>query len=474
MRIVAHRWTAGAAASLLLWSVSAPTAQSQLRFTGADGTDEVAAVRQRSPGDTGQQSLQTNPLRRIDFQQGVPSQLLPSPEQEANPSPEGPLSPTAPAPTAPAEAGGDSSPPADSQLLTTPGDGVFEQVDQQRLPIFYSTNDWFRRGIWYGQSDVVALLRTGTTDITLAVDQTDNFTLDRPMLTTKDADPTYELGTRVTVGKFLGQDVVNRDYTLEFSFLGLFDYSDSATLVAAVPGNLQTVIAPGVDFVFGNGADGPPFGGFSNATSQTFSWSSDFNNYEVNLRILSRPRRDRLALQPNGDWVRYGSSSRLKSFLLGARYTSLHEKAIYRSEFLNPANSGLYEVRTDNDMFGVQAGAELIENYNDWSWGLRTKFGMMYNVADRSSLLDILDNNAPTTRSQRDEKDNLAAVIEAGLLATYQIRTNLIARAAYDVIYIQGVGVAPENMELGGAFRGFEVTGDALYHGASLGIEMLW
>jgi hypothetical protein len=77
-------------------------------------------------------------------------------------------------------------------------------------------------------------------------------------------------------------------------------------------------------------------------------------------------------------------------------------------------------------------------------------------------------------RTQTIEGENLAAMLEGGLTATYQIRANLLAHVSYDALYIQGIATAPENMSLAEAFPDFEVTGDALYHGMSVGLEMLW
>ena len=85
------------------------------------------------------------------------------------------------------------------------------------------------------------LLRTDLPPVHVAVDQTTNtngggVTTDVFVvgsLHTKNADFTYEAGTRLTIGKILGRDVANRDHGIEFTFLGLFDYSGRAALVPA-------------------------------------------------------------------------------------------------------------------------------------------------------------------------------------------------------------------------------------------------
>ena len=85
----------------------------------------------------------------------------------------------------------------------------------------------------------------------------------------------------------------------------------------------------------------------------------------------------------------------------------------------------------------------------------------------------MTDGNV-SERGQKVNKNNLAAAVEAGLSAQYQIRTNLVARVSYDALYITGIASAPENLGLAPEWPNFEVTGDVLYHGLSVGFEMLW
>jgi hypothetical protein len=95
----------------------------------------------------------------------------------------------------------------------------------------------------------------------------------------------------------------------------------------------------------------------------------------------------------------------------------------------------------------------------------------MYNFASRDSLQDRPEIDS---RSEGLERNNFAPLLEAGLTANYQIRPNLVVRVAYDAIYITGVANAIANARLGDRFPDFEVTSDALFHGASLGLEMFW
>jgi len=360
-----------------------------------------------------------------------------------------------------------------------PVDNAFVETDQATL---FSTNHWFRRGFWYSQVDAVVLLRTELESTYFAADQsfktvsgagsvndTPIFT-GRPALSTDSVAPTFQPGLRLTLGRFLGQDTANRDHSIEVGFLGLFHYEDQAQLESYLPGGIQTALAPGAEYLYATGIHNSSFTGFSGADLQTVAYSSDFNGGEVNMRISGRPTRDRMNMQPNGQWVRMGTSSHLRSFLLGARYVSLDERFRYES-FIDDALGGVLQVETTNNMFGPQCGIELNENYTNWGWGLRGKFAGMYNFSTRDSLQDRPEIDS---RSEGLERNNFAPLMEAGLTANYQIRPNLVIRAAYDALYITGVANAISNARVGDRFPDYEVTADALFHGASLGLEMFW
>ena len=96
----------------------------------------------------------------------------------------------------------------------------------------------------------MVLLRTDLKNVYIATNTAASFTNNPPRLTSKTVTPTYAPGTRLTLGRFLGQDVANRDYTLEVAFLGLFDYTERANL----QGKLKTALGPTNEFGTHNAA----------------------------------------------------------------------------------------------------------------------------------------------------------------------------------------------------------------------------
>ena len=47
-------------------------------------------------------------------------------------------------------------------------------------------------------------------------------------------------------------------------------------------------------------------------------------------------------------------------------------------------------------------------------------------------------------------------------------------RMGYNVLYLNGLATAVDNLGLAGGFPRYETTGDALYHGLHAGLEMTW
>jgi hypothetical protein len=212
--------------------------------------------------------------------------------------------------------------------------------------------------------------------------------------------------------------------------------------------------------------------GFSSADVQDYLYESDLNSFELNFRRQGRPARDVLALQPSGRWVRYDNASKIYSFFGGLRFMSANDGVTYTSQAANPFTRGVYIVQTHNDMVGLQLGMEVVEKYTTWNWGFRGKIGGLTNFADRFS--DITTINGIANRSQNIEDENLVFLAEGGLFVAYQVRPNLSLRASYDALYLTGIAQAPRNLSLQPAFPKFNVNGDAIYQGGSVGFEMVW
>jgi hypothetical protein len=253
----------------------------------------------------------------------------------------------------------------------------------------------------------------------------------------------------------------------------LLEHTGSADFQSVVPRGVDTALGH-VDFNIGSlgGIVGPTVPGFSRVDRQTLFYRSAFNSYELNAKLMGRPKRDRIALQPSGAWIRHAASSRLVSGLVGLRGVSIGESFRYRS-FRDDALFGDYRLRVNNDLAGVQIGGEFAEYYGDWSWGGRFKAAGLVNFATRRDSAEVIGDGLPA-RLNGASDDTLAVLLEAGLNSTYHFSPNFTGHVGYDFIYITGIADAPNNASLDPAFSRFEITNDAYFHGLTLGFEMLW
>lgn len=370
------------------------------------------------------------------------------------------------------EALSNATPLGEVQMAPMSTDYV-EQMEVDNT-VHFSSHANYRRGYWYSQQDVVMMLRTEVQDLLMSFDDVlgaDPFTGFLEDMSIGDAGFSYEPGLRITVGKMLGQDVANRDYAFEFSYLGLFEYEGSAAIGSEIGSSIRSALGQGRPRAGFN----LPVDGFDGALRHTLDYQGDYDSLELNVRILGRPNRDRMALQPSGTWVRHATPSRIKTGLLGLRYISLNDYVQYRAHFQNPGqNRGNYLLRAQNDMFGMQVGGSVSEARASWAWGLNFKTSALINMVSRDSDVNGRTDGTSFARQQFLEDEHLAVAVDVGLNASYQIRQNIAIRSAYDFTYITGIAVASNNMDLAAEFSKLDLTGDAFLHGLSIGFEMMY
>ena len=209
-----------------------------------------------------------------------------------------------------------------------------------------------------------------------------------------------------------------------------------------------------------NGLPEPDVVGFSGVNETTYRYDTNLNSYEWNYLIRTRPGRDQMALQPDGSWVRFKNSTVLNSWQLGMRMMMIDEAVGITAQSFNQAEQGIYRVLTNNDMFGPHVGLEHLESYDRWSWGMRARLGALANLIDRRSNYFGTDAIQTFTRQEKITTEQLSFVGEWGMFGMYQLRPNLALRAGYDVMYVTGLSLAPENLGLQPTFPDLNSTGD--------------
>ena len=88
-----------------------------------------------------------------------------------------------------------------------------------------------------------------------------------------------------------------------------------------------------------------------------------------------------------------------------------------------------------------------------------------------------------TTISEQNLSDETLTFLgEGNIYLAYILRPNTTLQIGYDVLYMNGVATATNNLGIRGGtdvdreteFARFELTGDSLYHGMNAGFEFTW
>lgn len=261
--------------------------------------------------------------------------------------------------------------------------------------------------------------------------------------------------------------------SVEVRYFGLNNWSEEAT-ASTVASGVPTLYSIFSDF----GTD--PLNGFDD-TDRSFvhriSYNSEIHNGEVNYR-----RR----------WMSaFGVGQ--GSFLVGLRHFDLDERFGFNA--VGATNNTFrfdelrffeYSTETRNQLTGVQAGGDFwVGLLPGLMTGVEGKAGIFGNHAEVES--EIIANSIPGAREHMQE-GKTAYLLEASAQAVYRLNYSWSLRAAYNVLYVENVALAPENYNTRDMTNAFgssntftlarfpflNVDGDVLYQGFSVGTEWMW
>jgi hypothetical protein len=228
------------------------------------------------------------------------------------------------------------------------------------------------------------------------------------LLSTGDLNFNWQVGPRILIGHDF-----DAFHAIEASYFGIFNFKETATRTGTndlnLPGDL--------------GADAPF--DFFNADQMTVNYTSVINNAEINY------------LTSYGDL----------SCLVGFRYFNLGEVFSIASTDLQTGTS-FYRVNAYNNLFGLQGGARIQQGCGtctSWSYDITAKAGVYGN--DVSSSQNITDFDGFVQRAVKNHGANVAFVGDLEFNTNYQLNANWSIRGGYQVFWVQGVALAPDQLD---------------------------
>lgn len=317
--------------------------------------------------------------------------------------------------------------------------GAMPLSEQGEEPATEGELDWFDRkgpalpadcckscpSFWYGQLEAVFARRDDS-----------NLAQVTGSLVLGEFD--WHTGARLTVGR--QADCLE---ALELVYTGINNWEASDSITSALP-TLQSAF---------NGSGGIfDLDDFSNATSQSVTYETNFNSFELNRR-------------------RWGWD--IISTVFGFRYINLEEQFNLLS---SPGPTfGQYNVKADNNLFGFQIGGDMLYPVGPgMNLAAKGKIGLFGNSASQTTR--IFNNSAPVLVNG-DDKLDYSALLELGGYATYRVRPRFTLKAGYEFWYLWHAALATEqvNFNIGPATGAYLKTdGHLMITAFTVGGEFQW
>ena len=177
--------------------------------------------------------------------------------------------------------------------------------------------------------------------------------------------------------------------------------------------------------------------------------------------------------------LRWHPSSRL-TVLAGFRWMELRENLVGTLDpptFPDESGWTFWNATTTNNLYGFQIGgdAQLFER-GRFSIGGLLKAGIFDNNAEQTTEVSVI---AKRQRWASASTNHAAFVGETGLQCKYRVTQRLLLRAGYEAIWLQGVALAPGQVQetqtdlrtISVQAIGVNCDSGVFYHGATAGLE---
>lgn len=193
---------------------------------------------------------------------------------------------------------------------------------------------------------------------------------------------------------------------------------------------------------------------FDGADRGEAEYHSQFQNGELNFfRYLSARHSDRF----------------YSAWMAGLRYINLRESVDV--SFEKGSNRSSYQVHTTNHIPTLQVGADIAWNpTSTLSWDLLLKVGLGFDIGEQNTFLGDI-NNTVIVRDYEKSGFSFPLVTEAGIILSYQPLSCLNLHVAYQMIYLNGVALAPDQI-VKSSNHGpyYNADGAPLIHGLTAGL----
>jgi len=372
---------------------------------------------------------------------------------------------------------------------------LLQEYGLEEMPEEASSGQWFSSGMRYGSAELLMMDRSRNYRRVMGFD---------PLVTPAPFAPNSRLnfaGTfvttgvpfnlapagRITVGEYLGRDDLDRDRSVELTYYGGLSYFLDDSFSSVKGSYLVTPLAgpTGIGSALQRG-----LAGFTGATTYRSTNGSNFNSLELNYKLHRRLGRDQLVMSPNGGWARHAERGWLPAIFLGTRLANIDESFTFAaSRNDQPADvfSGNYAIATQNWLWGVNLGGELISRSEFFYWGLRGRatpcisfagnqqYGSGVNTMPQTVPPDVFARGTYVLPRQSANQVGGGFLGDMTFLAGYNLTPNFSLQFGYDLLWAAGVATATRQFNLDNIRpNSIDAGGQIFYMGFSGGIQGSW
>ena len=276
---------------------------------------------------------------------------------------------------------------------------------------------------------------------------------------------------RVTIGRSLGRDHLDRDRSFEFIYYGGMAYQLNTGWNSATGQN--SLVTP----------LGPLAPGFNFASNYQTWMNSGFNSWEWNYKLRRRLGRDQLVMSPGGNWTKHAERGWLPALMLGVRMVNVNEDfKMLSTRTGTPASqfNGRYVVNTDNWLVGLNLGSELISQSEFFYWGLRGRAAPAISFANMSQAAvgvntTDLGPKGTTLLSDAASQTGAGFIGDMTIMAGWNVTPNFALQVGYDFLWVAGIATSEMQLNLDNRDIGdIDAGAQTFYNGVSFGFYGSW
>ena len=292
----------------------------------------------------------------------------------------------------------------------------------------------------------------------------DSSATDVGLLTTREMTPSIGTGVRLLYGNY-GPD----DLGWEVGYVGIYGMYANPQ-IASVGGSLQ---APG-------DLGSLPASGLNDASLADAMYSSSIQSAEVN--VVSHTYDGGYNRSSKAPWQRCrGYDAGHVDWLAGFRWAGLEESAILGFTQPGASAANTYSANTSSNLFAAQLGVRGRLAGQRWALEGWMKPGIaLTSLYQSQSFYNQLAPDDPFRTSRNTRQLGMGMIVDMNMSAIYRIDETWGLRVGYNLMWLTGVALAPDQWDFSGGGSsstdgtGLLGTGNVFLGGANLGLEARW